>query len=132
MRSSFVPNGKQPGFRLSGGVMIGALCFVCLACAIVDDGDTNFRDDVLLCEEAVARLQDCCPGMGQVYPEACEHREDGCNDGREVALNLRTSRCIRNKECIDLVNSGTCARAREVVESGPVDSGASGGEICTP
>lgn len=131
MRSSSSPRGESPRFRLSGGLLVGGLCFVCLACAIADDGNTNFRDDVLLCEEAVARLQDCCPGVGQVYPEACEYREDGCNTGREVALNLRTSRCIRSKECIDLVESGTCERAREVVENGPVDA-STRGEICTP
>lgn len=112
--------------------MVGSLCFVCLACAIADDGDTNFRDDVLLCEEAVARLQDCCPELGEVYPEACEYRNDGCNNGREVSLDLRTSRCIRDKDCAELIDSGTCARAKEVVSTGEVDAGNARGEVCTP
>lgn len=121
--------------RLSGGALIGSLCFVCLACAIVDDGDTNFRDDVLLCEEAVTHLQDCCPNLGEVYAEACEFRRDGCNNGRNVSLDLRTSRCIRDKECAELVQQGICDRASEVVASGYadngfVDGGARGGEVC--
>lgn len=125
---------QKPGPRVAGGLMIGLLSFVCFACAIGGSNGTNFRQDVLLCEEAVAHLQDCCPDLGEVYPETCEYRDDGCNNGRNVAFDLRTSRCIRDKDCNQLVSSGTCARAGQITAaSGVPDASGSGtGEICTP
>jgi hypothetical protein len=118
--------------RLPGGVLIGALAFVCFACAIGDNNATNFREDVVLCEEAVAHLQDCCPQLGDVYPEACQYRDDGCNDGREVALNLPASRCIRQKECAALVTEGVCDRAKDLVSAtAAIDAGAAQvAEVC--
>ncbi len=113
--------------------MIGALSFVCFACALNDNNGTNFREDVLLCEEAVAHLEDCCPRL-EVYPEACQYRDDGCNNGRSVALDEPTSRCIRQTECVALVTKGICDRAGELVSAvGPYDAGTQRGrEICTP
>lgn len=115
-------------------MLIGGLAFVCFACAIGDNNSTNFREDVLLCEEAVAHLEDCCPELGAVYPEACQYRDDGCNDGRNVALDLKASRCLRQKSCADLVESRDCDRARDLLSAtSPVDSGPSqAAEVCTP
>lgn len=109
------PERIAPRPRAAGGVVIGLVCFLLWACALTKEGDTNFRNDVISCEEAVAHLQDCCPNFGDTHPDACEYRRDGCSGNRDVALGMATSRCIRDKECGELVDLGICARARAAV-----------------
>lgn len=118
---------------ISAALLIGGGCFVCFACALADEGRTNFRQDVLLCEEAVAHLKDCCPGLDDVYAESCEYRQDGCSEGKSVALSVSQSRCVRDKECGELVDQGICERAATVLVDGAEFVDASNGnpvQVC--
>ena len=118
---------------MSGAALVAASCFVGLACALGDEGETNFREDVLLCEEAVSRLQECCPELDSVDALACEYRQDGCNEGRAVDLNPIESRCIRDLDCEALRTKGTCGRAAELLAiTTPPDASVGPSPVCTP
>ena len=96
------------------------MCFLGLACAT----SNNFRKDVILCEEAVVQLRDCCPGFDDISPDACEYFE-GCSGSRATLLNVTTSECIRDKECAELVDQGICDRAHLQLVLAPVDESSS-------
>ncbi|MCL2450494.1 MAG: hypothetical protein FWD17_16220 [Polyangiaceae bacterium] len=77
--------------------------------------DDQFREDVILCEEAVAHLESCCPSA-TFDNVACKYyfNQDDCGDDNEVTLTLPAysipqSNCLRNASCADLVASGACA-----------------------
>jgi hypothetical protein len=94
-------------FRWSRGFTVSLFVGVLLACGI--------RQDEFDCENAVAHLQQCCPGFdasaidctysnycGPVYP----------------ALSISQSDCIRGKSCETIRAAGVCERAASV-SSGP-------------
>ena len=82
--------------------------------------DDQFREDVILCEEAVAHLQSCCPsadfsGVKCTY----YYNQDDCDGSVTSTLpgySTAQSNCIRNASCADLVAIGACAS--------PTDAGA--------
>lgn len=98
-----------------------------------DDGDYERRDDltraVVSCEEAYARLEECCPGYSS-YEGFDERRSPcldlewqrtsggGCNGpttvdrGDTEPLALAESECIRAHSCEELEAGGACDRAR--------------------
>jgi hypothetical protein len=82
--------------------------------------DSNFRPDVLSCEDAVAHLAECCP---QFDPHAVQcfysfQVLSGCGDDLSTdqvapALSPDESACIRAMSCDALRNSTVCARAQK-------------------
>jgi hypothetical protein len=91
---------KRGRRRPSIGAALVAVLAVLLACGSVPD-------DEFLCEEAVARLEDCCTGF-QPRRFNCENVR-GCNSNRVPAVNERASECIRDRGCADLESTGVCA-----------------------
>ena len=80
--------------------------------------DQNFREEVLLCEEAVGKLDTCCPDIDWSTVQ-CNYRHTttgGCTDGtadfEDPALNLAESRCILDTSCEDIHRNGVCTRAK--------------------
>ena len=67
----------------------------------------GIREDELRCEEAVAKLVECCSGF--VATEiGCYYT--GC--GTSPAITIEESRCISSQTCAVIVSSGVCARAQ--------------------
>jgi hypothetical protein len=86
-----------------------------------DEDDNQFREDVIWCEEALARLATCCPGFDATRVE-CNYyfeQDEGCTATTtrqiEPALTTGESRCVRDTDCAVLVSSGVCARAQVAV-----------------
>jgi hypothetical protein len=81
--------------------------------------DDQFREDTILCEEALAHLKTCCPGFvgSQI---ACNYyyssfSDDGCDaTAAELtlpSLDIAQSTCIDGMTCAALLASGVCASA---------------------
>lgn len=64
--------------------------------------------DELQCEEAVARIQECCPGA--VRRINCESFETSCGPVN-ADIDVGAARCIRKASCDELVARGVCAWA---------------------
>jgi hypothetical protein len=76
----------------------------------------GFREDEVVCEEAVAHIVDCCPDFDLEGPEgvsvSCTYDESGC-DARLPDLSADESACIRELSCDELKERGICEyRAR--------------------
>jgi hypothetical protein len=84
------------------------------------DDDDELREDVLTCEDALARLAGCCPGFDATKVECHYHRHEsdgGCGytptyDNEDPAFTLDESRCIRDTSCDMLVRGHVCERAQ--------------------
>ena len=107
--------------RRSSAFVVGALITLVIACGGEEDDD-QFREDTLTCEEALAHLQECCPGFDPAAV-ACRYyysSNSGCGttteNHEEPAFDLPESRCIRNKSCADLVGGNVCPRAQKAVQ----------------
>lgn len=96
-----------------------------IACGGEKDDD-QFREDTLTCEEALAHLQDCCPGF-DAAAVACRYyyvSQQGCaapsEDREQPAFDLAESRCIRNTSCADVradaAGGSVCARSQKAVQ----------------
>jgi len=93
--------------------------FACKSDDDSDEDDNQWREDVIQCEEAVARLQKCCPGFDASrvlcnyyysYNSGCGSSETNTTD---PALNESESRCVLATTCDDLVAKKICDRAQE-------------------
>ena len=78
--------------------VLGAVVVLVFACGGIDDNELN-------CEEAVAHLQDCCPGF-EPRRFRCEE-ETTCNT-RTPDFFDRASDCIRELSCESLRSLGKC------------------------
>jgi len=67
------------------------------------------RKDEFLCEEAHARLSECCPNFpkGESY---CSFSE-GCGNTSYPALSPEESNCIRTASCEKIRSNGICEKA---------------------
>lgn len=110
--------------RVSPGVAASLLVSALVACssgyASGDDehDDNNFRPDVIECEDALERLQRCCPGF-DAAPVLCSFfhsRSTGCGStsttDMKPALTRDESSCIRDASCESLVATKVCERAQ--------------------
>jgi hypothetical protein len=111
--------------RIPTGVVFALGVVAVLACK---DGDTSndeeddnqFREDVIQCEEALARLERCCPDFDgsrvlcnyyfQLDTSTCGPTK---TDSVEPALALSESRCVLDTSCEDLRAKDVCKRAEE-------------------
>jgi hypothetical protein len=69
----------------------------------------GIREDEVQCEETVAHLAECCPGLN---PERfrCEHvAADGCTGGTEPDFDIELSRKLRRLDCEDLQAGNWCS-----------------------
>ena len=80
--------------------------------------DNNFRADVIECEDALERLQRCCPDF-DAKPVLCKFfydKSSGCGSTTtssvEPAFSRTESSCIRDTSCDALVTTEVCARAQ--------------------
>jgi len=76
----------------------------------------GLNKEELACEEAVAHLEECCPGF-QSSRVRCIDEDRGCVSQRPD-ITVEMSRCIRSEECGALVTYGICARAKSYREPG--------------
>lgn len=109
--------------RLSIGVVASLLVSTLFACSWGNgDGekhdDDNFRADVIECEDALSRLERCCPSFDS-GPVLCNYYYDyssGCSttttDSTEPAITTAESSCIRDTACDALVANKVCERAQ--------------------
>jgi hypothetical protein len=128
--------------RTPAGVFFALGVVAVLACGDGDtkddeEDDNQFREDVIQCEEAVARLERCCPSFDgsrvlcnyyfRFDTSACGPRT---TDSVQPALQLTESRCVLDTSCEDLVGRDVCERAQEArtYTSHRVENGSSSGE----
>ena len=69
----------------------------------------GIHDDELHCEEAIAHLQNCCPGLKQASI-SCRQNTSCGNASARPQIPMEQSDCILARSCEDLTRS-TCARA---------------------
>jgi hypothetical protein len=67
------------------------------------------REDELKCEQAVARLVECCPGFVASNLE-CVYGS-GCIATQYPAISMSESDCIVDLSCDELVDAKVCERA---------------------
>ena len=65
-----------------------------------------FREDELLCEEALVRLAECCE-QAALRELNCDHN-DSCGTTVSTDLSPEESECIRERSCASLREQGTC------------------------
>jgi hypothetical protein len=102
---------ERSGKRWGAGRTIGVIVGLLLAC-------NGIREDEFACENAVAHLQQCCPGftgsnIACIYeppPVSCGG-SDPVSQGESPDLDLEQSACIRAATCDQLRSSGACDRA---------------------
>jgi hypothetical protein len=87
---------------------------VALACTNGED-DEQFREEVFVCEEAVARLESCCPGFDARSVPCVFYRSTGCSGNqsivRDPALDTRQADCILDSSCDQIRAADMCRRA---------------------
>ncbi len=104
---------------------------VALACTNGED-DEQFREAVFVCEEAVARLDSCCPGFDPRSVPCVFFRSDGCSGSqsivRDPALDTTQADCILGSSCEQIRSADMCRRAAGLapVQGGTSSSGTSG------
>ena len=112
--------GEKSNFS-RGGVAFALGISLLLACGGSGDehDNNNFREDVIECEDALARLEKCCPSFDATVVR-CQFdysKNTGCGstsiDSVQPAFNKDESQCIRETSCDDLVKKGVCDRAQD-------------------
>jgi hypothetical protein len=81
---------------------------------------TGLGEEEVECQEAVAHLMHCCPGL-TVQPNACDYSGEACSGGTVPAFSATTSRCIRAKSCAQLADDGLCFATRGLAPVKPGD-----------
>ena len=111
--------------RVPAGVFFALGLLAAFACKSSDtrddeEDDNQFREDVIQCEEAIARLERCCPDFDPsrvICNYYYSYDTSACGPTTEQsvrpALELGESRCIRDTSCDQLVATGVCGRAQE-------------------
>lgn len=105
-------------------VVLTLACFATSVIATGARGDThdhdNFREDAILCEEAIAHVMECCPRFDP-STVSCYHFFDSTTEGchtttssGEPALTVAESRCILSLDCHRLEAAG-CGKDRTSV-----------------
>ena len=124
--------------RLLLCLMLGGMVTARAARASSSTDDDNFRKDVVMCEEALAALNQCCPGF-QPKDVRCTYLNatyDSCSgSGYErisPALDEAESACVLATPCASLRESGVCARAQKAVDYESSSSVSDGDEPSEP
>ncbi len=107
--------------RSRGGVAFALGVALLLACGDSNHkkDDNNFREDVIECEDAVAKLQRCCAGFDptDVLCQYYYEYQSGCGDSQtdsvKPVFTTAESACIRSAPCEQLVATRVCDRAQK-------------------
>ena len=91
------------GLRVSSSVAVGLAVPIAIAFGCTDGG---LREDGVLCEETVARLEECC-GSLKGKPVSCTFHEGSCSTNYPD-ISVRQAECIREKSCEEIVRDGLC------------------------
>jgi hypothetical protein len=75
-------------------------------------GANGFRKDELVCEEALARLEDCC-GPAHFARVSCSYDKGCMSNPTYPLIGPEESVCIREATCQDLHARGVCERVAE-------------------
>lgn len=86
-------------------LFVAVLVGIALSC-----GDIS--EEEMVCEEAVARLETCCP---EIDPRRinCVYAQS-CNTELVPVLTAKASACLSEASCGDLKSRGTCERMSEL------------------
>jgi hypothetical protein len=76
----------------------------------------DLRQDELDCEEAVAHLQHCCPGLA-LNQVSCRYERGCMSEDTNPEISIAESRCVRALDCAALNSTGVCERAAEMAQS---------------
>ncbi len=107
--------------RIPVGVLVALGITLALACnnGHDEEDDDQYREEVIWCEEAAARLEACCGSAFDVRGIECPYYysyDSGCSGSRsrliEPAFTSEESRCIRDTSCEAIVANGICKRAQ--------------------
>jgi hypothetical protein len=98
----------------------GVVVLLLFACDGSKHDHDNFREDVIMCEDAVAYLSSCCPGFNAdaiTCYYAYDYSPGNCStyatvDTVDPALSIDESRCILARTCDTLRGDGVCDRAQ--------------------
>lgn len=88
---------------------------VLLAGAVALSGCADFPREELRCEEAVANLLGCCPGVA-TSPVACEYTSNGSSFPLTLYAFPQVE-CLIGLGCGDLIARGACAWALDPVHA---------------
>ena len=88
---------------------------VCAAALAAMTMTCGVREDELRCEEAAARLKECCSGFDPQRID-CYWVETGCGTVYPD-ITISESRCISSTSCATLVSTGVCTRAQDIQHS---------------
>ncbi len=106
--------------RVPVGAAFGLGLALVIACGNSDhdEDDTQFRQDVIWCEEAVAKLEQCCGATFEATNVECRHyyeKDTGCGQTSieriDPAYTTDESRCLHDTSCDEIRSAGICARA---------------------
>lgn len=70
----------------------------------------GIREDELACEEAFARLKQCCPGL-RVVGLDCEYIP-GCSQSSYPEISVDQSACIRDLTCEEVTAAAICEQVQ--------------------
>lgn len=76
------------------------------------------REDELRCEEAVARLADCCPGFDTSRIDCAYYAT--CNGTHRPDIPITEARCIAAASCATVDQSAICERVLDPTNELPV------------
>ncbi len=90
------------------------------------EDSNDFRADVLACEESLAHLERCCPGLDarqvrcfhyeHAYTDSgCDSYARGGSTFEHPALSAVESACIMQASCEELQSRGVCGRAQRAL-----------------
>ncbi len=105
--------------KLSFGVGFAIFLTTVRAWGADEEDDNNFQQDVIECEEALAKLDQCCPDFDSTRV-LCNYYyafSGGCGSSTtekvSPAFNKEESNCIRDTDCNTLQTKNVCKRAQE-------------------
>jgi hypothetical protein len=78
--------------------------------------DPGFRQDELVCEEAVAHVAHCCGWSG--VNETCTYWEDCDGEAHHPSIGPEQADCLRLQSCRSLVEHGICAAGLDPLGEG--------------
>jgi hypothetical protein len=87
------------------------------------------REDELQCEEAVAHLDECCPGFHPTVAQYCQFTYSTCGSDYP-ALRVDESECIRKTDCTHLREQTICERAAKANRSTLETDGSARPAVC--
>jgi hypothetical protein len=95
------------GLRAALGLGVLGLSWIAIAGPAIGADDLEF-----VCEEAVAHLNDCCPGF-QPSKVQCNYTY-GCDDtSGNPEISSEQNDCLQKLSCEQLVKNGDCKAAQD-------------------